>query len=110
MKLYIKYNVKDIFNHDQLLTAESDNDDVVQENAIKIISKMKSEMDYVIDLELNGGVCGDSLTYFYDSNEDALNKILTLKHYQGWNNSTDTYRKPLKEAKSMIKEYLAQAI
>lgn len=107
MKLYITYNVKDVFNHDQLLTAESDNEDVVQENAIKIINKMKSEMDYVICLELSGGVGGDSLTYFYDTTEDALNKILTLKHYQG--NSTDTYRKPLKQAKCMIKEYMAQS-
>ena len=70
-----------------------------------MINKMKSEMDYVISLEIDGGIGGDSLTYFYDTNKDAIDKILTLKHYQG--NSTDTYRKPLKEAKCMIKEYMA---
>ena len=106
MKLFINYNVKDIFNHEQLIHAESDNEDVVQENAIKMINKMKKGMDYVIGLELVDGIGGDSLVYFYDTNKDAIDKILTLKHYQG--NSTDTYRKPLKEAKRMIKEYMAQ--
>ena len=105
MKLFIKYDVKDIFNHEQLITAESDNEDVVQENAIKMINKMKKGMDYVIGLVRVGGG-RDSLIYFYDTTEDASNKILTLEHYQG--NSTDTYRKPLKEAKRMIKEYMAQ--